>query len=138
LQPPPTGRLRRAARPTDQAPPSPVQHRIRRSDLLHRASLNVRGTHKIEHRLFCHISQSWRGRPLVSYEVVINSIAATTTSTGLKVYARLDERDYPKKVQVPDNQLAAVNLTPDPFHAEWNYSISPRATIPHHSIRQVI
>jgi hypothetical protein len=55
----------------------------------------------------------------------------------LKVYARLDERDYPKKVQVPDNQLAAVNLTPDPFHAEWNYSISPRATIPHHSIRQV-
>ena len=81
---------------------------------------------KIEHRLFCHISQNWRGRPLVSYEIVINSIAATTTSTGLKVYARLDERDYPKKVQVTDEQLAAVNLTPDPFHPEWNYSIAPK------------
>lgn len=85
---------------------------------------------KIEHRLFCHISQSWRGRPLVSYAVVINSIAATTTSTGLKVYARLDEREYPKKVQVTDEQLAAVNLTPDPFHPEWNYLISPRPPIP--------
>lgn len=81
---------------------------------------------KIEHRLFCHISQSWRGRPLVSYEVVINSITATTTSTGLKVYARLDEREYPKKVEVTDAELAAINLKPDPFHPEWNYSISPR------------
>ncbi|MDX6719735.1 MAG: hypothetical protein QOJ63_1989 [Solirubrobacteraceae bacterium] len=85
---------------------------------------------KIEHRLFCHISQSWRGRPLISYAVVINSIAATTTTTGLKVYARLDEREYPKKVQVTDEQLAAVNLTPDPFHPEWNYSISPRPATP--------
>jgi len=80
---------------------------------------------KIEHRLFCHISQTWRGRPLISYEVIINSIAATTTSTGLKVFARLDKRDYPKKVQVSDAQLAAVNITPDPFHPEWNYTISP-------------
>jgi transposase len=80
---------------------------------------------KIEHRLFCHISQTWRGRPLVSYAVVINSIAATTTSTGLKVYARLDERDYPKKIEITDEQLAAVNLTSDPFHPEWNYTISP-------------
>jgi transposase len=85
---------------------------------------------KIEHRLFCHISQSWRGRPLISYAVVINSIAATTTTTGLKVYARLDERDYPKKVEVTDEQLAAVNLTTDPFHPEWNYSISPRPATP--------
>ncbi|MCA1701277.1 MAG: ISAzo13 family transposase [Actinobacteria bacterium] len=83
---------------------------------------------KIEHRLFCHISQSWRGRPLVNYEIVINSIAATTTNTGLKVYARLDKREYPKKVQITDEQLAAVNLTPDPFHPEWNYSISPQPT----------
>ena len=80
---------------------------------------------KIEHRLFCHISQTWRGRPLTSYEVIINSIAATTTSTGLKVFARLDERDYPKKIQVSDAQLAAVNLTTDPFHPEWNYTITP-------------
>jgi transposase len=80
---------------------------------------------KIEHRLFCHISQTWRGRPLVSYAVVINSIAATTTSTGLKVYARLDEREYPKKIEITDDQLAAVNRTADPFHPEWNYSIAP-------------
>ena len=80
---------------------------------------------KIEHRLFCHISQNWRGRPLISYQVIINSIAATTTSSGLKVFARLDERDYPQKVQVSDDQLAAVNLARDSFHPEWNYTISP-------------
>ena len=80
---------------------------------------------KIEHRLFCHISQTWRGRPLISYQVVINSIAATTTSSGLKVFARLDQRDYPKKVQVSDKEFAAVNLTPDRFHPEWNYAVSP-------------
>jgi hypothetical protein len=75
--------------------------------------------------LFCHISQTWRGRPLISYQVIINSIAATTTSSGLKVFARLDERDYPKKVEITDAELAAVNLTPDSFHPEWNYTISP-------------
>ena len=80
---------------------------------------------KIEHRLFCHISQTWRGRPLISYQVIINSIAATTTSSGLKVFARLDERDYPQKVQVTDDELAAVNLARDAFHPEWNYTISP-------------
>jgi len=79
---------------------------------------------KIEHRLFCHISQTWRGRPLISYQVIINSIAATTTSSGLKVYARLDEHDYPKKIEVTNAEIAAVNLTPDPFHPEWNYTIS--------------
>jgi hypothetical protein len=80
---------------------------------------------KIEHRLFCHISQTWRGRPLISYQVIINSIAATTTSTGLKVLARLDQRDYPQKIQVTDTQIAAVNLARDAFHPEWNYTISP-------------
>jgi hypothetical protein len=80
---------------------------------------------KIEHRLFCHISQNWRGRPLISYHVIISSIAATTTSSGLKVFARLDQRDYPKKVEVTDAQLAAVNITPNPFHPEWNYTITP-------------
>jgi hypothetical protein len=80
---------------------------------------------KIEHRLFCHISRTWRGRPLISYQVIINSIAATTTSSGLKVFARLDQRDYPQKVEVTDAQLATVNITPDPFHPEWNYTIAP-------------
>ncbi len=79
---------------------------------------------KIEHRLFSYISRNWRGQPLVSYQVIINLIAATTTSAGLKVYVRLDENEYPK-VEITDAQLAAVNLTRHPFHGEWNYTISP-------------
>ena len=80
---------------------------------------------KIEHRLFSFITKNWRGQPLVSYEVIINLIAATTTSTGLEVYARLDENDYPDKIEVTDKQIAAVNLEPDAFHPEWNYMITP-------------
>jgi transposase len=79
---------------------------------------------KVEHRLFSFISKTWRGRPLASYEVIINSIAATTTRTGLDVYARLDTSDYPK-VEVTDADLAAVNLARNQFHPEWNYSIKP-------------
>ena len=80
---------------------------------------------KIEHRLFSFISQNWRGKPLVSHEVIINLIAATSTRTGLKVYARLDKRDLPKRIDVTEEQLAALNLTGDDFHPEWNYTISP-------------
>jgi len=79
---------------------------------------------KVEHRLFSFISKNWRGRALASYEVIINSIAATTTSTGLEVFARLDDNEYPK-TEVTDAQLAAVNIARDPFHPEWNYTISP-------------
>jgi transposase len=80
---------------------------------------------KIEHRLWCLIAKNWRGRPLVSHEVIINSIASTTSSTGLEVYAQLDERDYPKGIEVTNAQLAAVNLEGDQFHPEWNYKIKP-------------
>jgi transposase len=80
---------------------------------------------KIEHRLWSLIAKNWRGRPLVSHEVIINSIAATTTDAGLRVYAQLDERDYPQGVEVTDAQLAAVNLHRDHFHGEWNYTIKP-------------
>jgi transposase len=83
---------------------------------------------KIEHRLFSFISQNWRGKPLISHEVIINLIAATSTRTGLKVYARLDGRPYPKKLVVTDEQLAAVNLEGHAFHPEWNYTISPTPT----------
>jgi transposase len=79
---------------------------------------------KVEHRLFSFISKNWRGRPLVSYEVIINSIAATTTRTGLQVYARLDDNDYPK-TDVTDAEVAAVNIARDTFHPEWNYTITP-------------
>jgi Rhodopirellula transposase DDE domain len=80
---------------------------------------------KIEHRLWSLIAKNWRGRPLVSHEVIINSIAATTSQTGLEVYAQLDTRDYPPNVQVTDADLATVNITRDPFHGEWNYTIKP-------------
>jgi hypothetical protein len=83
---------------------------------------------KIEHRLFSFISINWRGKPLVSHEVIINLIAATTTKTGLAVYARLDDREYPKGIEVSDEQLAAVNLHPHDFHSDWNYTISPSQT----------
>jgi transposase len=81
---------------------------------------------KIEHRLFSFISMNWRAKPLVSRQVVIDLIAATSTSTGLKVYARLDERTYPDKVKVSDAELAAVQIDRHPFHPEWNYTIKPR------------
>ncbi len=80
---------------------------------------------KIEHRLFAHLSLNWRGRPLVSHEVIVNLIGATTTQTGLRVRAELDQGRYPTKVKVSDEQLAAVRLSPHPFHGEWNYTIAP-------------
>ena len=80
---------------------------------------------KIEHRLFSFMSLNWRGKPLESHEVIINLIAATTTSTGLTVYAQLDKRPYPTRIEVTDEQLAAVNIARYTFHGEWNYSITP-------------
>jgi transposase len=81
---------------------------------------------KIEHRLFSFISINWRAKPLISRQVIIDLIAATTTSTGLKVYAVLDERTYPDKIKVSDAALAAVQIDRHPFHPEWNYTIKPR------------
>lgn len=81
---------------------------------------------KIEHRLFSFITQNWRGQPLISHEVIINLIKATTTSKGLRVEAALDDRQYPAGEKVSDEELARVNLTRAEFHGEWNYTISPR------------
>ena len=80
---------------------------------------------KIEHRLFSFISINWRGRPLTSYQVILDLIAATTTSTGLKVHARLDPTVYTKGRTVSKEELAAVNITRHDWHPEWNYRISP-------------
>jgi hypothetical protein len=82
---------------------------------------------RIEHRLFSYITMNWRGKPLVSLETIINLIGATKTSTGLEVYARLDEGEYAAKIRVTDAELNAVNLHPEMFHPEWNYSIKPRS-----------
>jgi Rhodopirellula transposase DDE domain len=79
----------------------------------------------IEHRLFSFIGTNWRGKPLESLEVIINLIAGTTTNMGLKVYARLDPGSYPKGVEVPDEQFAAINIQRHDFHGEWNYTIKP-------------
>jgi hypothetical protein len=80
---------------------------------------------KIEHRLFSHITMNWRGRPLISHEVVLNTIAATTTSTGLKVEAVLDTGSYPTGIAVSRDQLQALPITAHNQHRAWNYSIAP-------------
>jgi len=80
---------------------------------------------KIEHRLFSFIARNWRGQPLVSRQTVVSLIGATTSTAGLKVYAELDENTYERAIKISDAQLAAVNLTPDQFHGEWNYVIKP-------------
>jgi hypothetical protein len=81
---------------------------------------------KIEHRLFCFITKNWRGRPLSSYEVIVNLIGSTTTKNGLTVRAALDTNQYETGIKISDQQLARVNCTPAPFHGEWNYTIRPR------------
>jgi transposase len=82
---------------------------------------------KIEHRLFSAISMNWRGRPLTSHQVVVDLIANTTTRTGLKVRARLDQGYYPTGQKVTDQQLAAVPITRHQFHGDWNYTLKPPA-----------
>lgn len=80
---------------------------------------------KIEHRMFCHITQNWRGRPLVSLDVILNLIAATSTLQGLRIQAELDTGTYPTGIKVTDDELARVNLIPADFHGDWNYRILP-------------
>jgi hypothetical protein len=82
---------------------------------------------KIEHRLFSFISQNWRGKPLISHEVIINLIAGTTTTTGLAVKSKLDTNIYPAGVKVSDQQMAQLQLKRDRFHGDWNYSLLPRS-----------
>jgi hypothetical protein len=80
---------------------------------------------KIEHRLFSFISQNWRGKPLITHQVIVDLIAHTTTTKGLTVQARLDETFYPTGIRVSDEQMAEVFLVPEKFHGEWNYTIRP-------------
>jgi hypothetical protein len=81
---------------------------------------------KIEHRLFCHISQNWRARPLTDRAAVVELIAATTTKTGLKVEAALDTRAYQKGIKVTAAQMKSLNIRGDQFHSDWNYAVIPR------------
>ncbi len=81
---------------------------------------------KIEHRMFCHITANWRGRPLVIREVVVNLIAGTTTREGLKIQAGLDENAYEAGIKGTDEGLASLSIERDSFHGEWNYRINPQ------------
>ena len=80
---------------------------------------------KIEHRMFCHITQNWRGRPLISHEVIVQLIANTATRKGLRIRAELDTKRYPVGTRVTDEELAGVKLKPHDFHGDWNYTILP-------------
>ena len=81
---------------------------------------------KIEHRMFCHITNNWRGRPLVSREVVVNLIGNTTTDSGLRIRSQLDENSYEAGIKVSDEELAELAIERDEFHGEWNYRLRPR------------
>lgn len=82
---------------------------------------------KIEHRMFCHITENWRGKPLVSHEVIVNLIGNTTTKTGLRIRAELDRQPYPTGIKIADADLADLIIEKSEFHGEWNYRISPRS-----------
>jgi hypothetical protein len=80
---------------------------------------------RIEHRMFSFISINWRGKPLLSHQVIIQLIAATKTDTGLKIACALDKQHYPKGIKVPKSMLKNLNISYDKFHSDWNYTISP-------------
>src|SRR5262249_9714725 len=80
---------------------------------------------KIEHRMFCHITENWRGQPLVSHEVIIQLIGATTTTTGLTIRAGLDKKRYPTGVTVSRTELRHMRIDPATFHGDWNYVVNP-------------
>lgn len=81
---------------------------------------------RIEHRLFCRITQNWRGRPLTDHAAIIELIAATSTRTGLKVETALDKRAYEKGIKVTNAEMKRLDIRGDAFHPEWNYSVVPR------------
>ena len=81
---------------------------------------------RIEHRLFAFITQNWRGKPLLTHQVIVQLIASTTTQTGLTVQCRLDQNAYDKGIKISDAEMARLNITPANFHGEWNYTIAPR------------
>ena len=84
---------------------------------------------KIEHRLFSFITQNWRGKPLVSYQTIVQLIAATTTDTGLKVRCEIDPNSYTAGVKVTDEEMDAINILRHKFHGDWNYTIRPQTSV---------
>jgi hypothetical protein len=106
-----------------------LQHLADRTGLAISVSHFPPGTskwNKIEHRLFCHITENWRGRPLLDHETVVQLIGNVRTTTGLTVKAKLDTHEYPTGVRVPDAEMETLRITQATFHGEWNYTIHPR------------
>lgn len=93
---------------------------------------------RIEHRLFAFITQNWRGKPLVSHEVIVQLIGATTTANGLDVQCCLDENNYPKAIKISDAEMKAINIDRDPFHGEWNYTIAPTSAVSDNAIAESV
>nr|WP_283245649.1 hypothetical protein [Acidiphilium multivorum] len=85
---------------------------------------------KIEHRLFAFITMNWRGKPLVSYQVIVQLIGSTRTDTGLQVACEIDSNLYPRGIKVSDAEMQAINISPNAFHGEWNYTIAPNQKPP--------
>ena len=92
---------------------------------------------RIEHRFFAFITQNWRGKPLISREVICQFIRSTTTTAGLEVQCCLDENEYPKAIKVSDAEMATINISRDDFHGEWNDTIAPMLTGPDDANRPV-
>lgn len=113
----------------------PRAWKVELQELADEIGLSIRVSHfppgtskwnKIEHRLFCHITQNWRGKPLTSFDTVVNLIGSTRTTKGLRVKARLDKRRYPTGVKVTQEELEQLALRTDKFHGNWNYQLNPR------------
>ena len=112
--------------------------KLRLQELADEVGLQIQGCHfppgtskwnKIEHRMFCHISQNWRGRPLSSRSVIINLISHATTKHGLAIQAKLDKHQYKTGIKVSDAEFNTIALEQDKFHGDWNYRIQPRTRI---------
>ena len=111
--------------------------RVQRQRLADELALTVQVCHfppgtskwnKIEHRMFCHITNNWRGRPLLSRQIVVNLIGSVSTAQGLRVRAEIDAKTYAAGIKVTDEELATVSIERDEFHGEWNYRIRTRQT----------
>ena len=84
---------------------------------------------KIEHRLFCHITENWRGRPLVDHETVVQLIGGVRTQTGLVVRTELDTRDHPISIKADDNEMQRLLITTESFLGDWKYTLHPRFNV---------
>ncbi len=107
---------------------SPAEGQINRLKMVKRTMYGRAGFNKIEHRLLSFITMNWKAEPLVSYRVIVDLIAATTTKTGLTVRCELDSTHYPKGIVMSDREMDRLHITRDAFHGEWNYTIHPAET----------